>query len=94
MSVASTIGLLGTYPYHTLFALFFGFMLYGSYQQLKKSRAGNPQGLPFPPGPKGYPLLGNLLDMPVNKAWVVYDDWRKTYGKTSVFHDLVANIIQ
>ena len=36
---------------------------------------------PLPPGPKGYPLIGNFFDMPVHKPWVVYDEWRKTYGK-------------
>ena len=72
----STIGLLGT-----LAALFFGFI---SFRQLKRSSNGNPNGLPLPPGPKGFPLIGNVFDMPVEKAWVVYDEWRKTYGKISI----------
>ena len=75
---SSTIGLLGTYPYYKLAALLFSIMLF---RQLKKSRDGNPNGLPLPPGPKGYPLIGNIFDMPVHKPWVVYDEWRKTYGK-------------
>ena len=37
---------------------------------------------PLPPGPKGYPLLANLFDVLVDKAWLVYDEWRKTYGKS------------
>ena len=82
MSVnSSTIGLLGTYPYYKLAGLFFSVMLF---RQMKKSRDGNPNGLPLPPGPKGYPLIGNLLDMPVYKPWIVYDEWRKTYGKTFI----------
>ena len=28
-----------------------------------------------------YPLIGNLFDMLVDKPWVVYDEWRTTYGK-------------
>jgi hypothetical protein len=72
------ISLLGTYPYYKLAAFFFIVMLF---RQLKKGRDGNPNGLPLPLGPKGYPLIGNLFDMPVDKPWVVYDEWRKTYGK-------------
>ena len=80
MSVVSMINLLGNYLYHTLLALCFS--LFILYRQFKKGRASNPKGLPLPPGPKGYLLLGNLFDMPVDKAWLVYDAWRKTYGKT------------
>ena len=72
------MGLLGTYPYYILATLFFSVMLF---RQWKKGRDGSPKGLPLPPGPKGYPLIGNLFDMPIDKAWVVYDEWRKTYGE-------------
>ena len=87
----STIGLLlvGTYPYYKLVALFFGIILFG---QLKKGRNGNPNGLPLPPGPKGYPVIGNIFDMPVDKPWVVYDEWRKTYGKTFIINSLSSQI--
>ncbi|TFY59479.1 hypothetical protein EVG20_g7774 [Dentipellis fragilis] len=27
---------------------------------------------PLPPGPKGYPVIGNLLDMPKSKEWLVF----------------------
>ena len=86
--ISSTIGLLPlwTYPYYyKLAALFLGVMLF---RQLKKGRDGNPNGLPLPPGPKGYPLIGNLFDMPVYKPWVVYDEWRKTYGKPFIINCL------
>ena len=80
---SSTVGVLGIYPYFKLAALFFSVMLF---RQLKKGRDGNPNRLPLPPGPKGYPLIGNLFDMPADKPWVVYDEWRKTYGKTSIIY--------
>ena len=31
---------------------------------LRKRR--NPAGLPYPPGPKGLPILGNILDIPTS----------------------------
>jgi hypothetical protein len=69
--------LLKTYPYQTLASLFFGYLLFRALQ------GGNshPKNIPLPPGPKGYPLIGNLFDMPVDKPWLVYDEWCKTYGK-------------
>ena len=75
--ISSTLSLLGSYPYYKLAALFFILVLF---RQLKKGSNDNPNGLPLPPGPKGYPLIGNLFDMPAQKPWVVYDEWRKTYG--------------
>ena len=87
--ISSTIGLLGIYPYYKLAALFFSIILF---RLLKKGRNGNPNGLPLPPGPKGYPLIGNLFDMPVHKPWVVYDEWRKTHGKAFMTNDLSPQI--
>ena len=51
------------------------------FRQLKKSKSGNPNGLPLPPGPKGYPLIGNAFDMPLQNSWLVYEEWCTTYGK-------------
>ena len=85
--VSSTIGLLGIHPYYKLAALFFSVMLY---RKSKKDRDGNPNSLPLPPGPKGYPLIGNLFDMPSQSSWVVYDEWRKTYGKSFTFSGLTG----
>ena len=56
------------------------------FRQLKRGRDGSHNGLPLPPGPKGYPLIGNLFDMPTVKPWVVYDEWRKTYGKIFIIN--------
>ena len=83
--ISSTIGLLGVYPYYKLADLFFNVMLF---RQSKKGRDCNPNGLPLPPGPKGYPLIGKVFDMPVRKPWIVYDEWRKTYGKILIINGL------
>jgi hypothetical protein len=84
------MGLLGTYPYHTLVALFLGYMLF---RQLKKGRNTNPNGLPLPPGPKGYPVIDNLFDMPIDKPWLVYDKWCKTYGEPFIIHEFSTGIL-
>ena len=34
----------------------------------------------LPPGPKGLPLLGNLLDMPSRTPWIKFAEWSKVYG--------------
>ena len=85
----SKIGLLETYAYYKFAALLFSLLLF---RQRKKSRDGNPNGLPLPPSPKGYPLIGNLFDMPIYKPWVIYDEWCKTYGKTLIINDLSPQI--
>ncbi|KAF8884166.1 cytochrome P450 [Infundibulicybe gibba] len=45
-----------------------------------KNRSVDPNNLPYPPGPKGLPLIGNLLNAPTEKQWLVYMEWAKTYG--------------
>ncbi|KAK0501150.1 cytochrome P450 [Armillaria luteobubalina] len=35
---------------------------------------------PFPPGPRGIPFLGNLLDMPSEKEWLTFAKWGEKYG--------------
>ena len=78
--MSSIIGLLWTYPYQTLAALFLGCTLFGQLIK-KRGRKNNPKGLPLPPGPKGYPLIGNLFDFPIITPWIVYEKWCKTYGE-------------
>lgn len=33
-----------------------------------------------PPGPKGWPIIGNLFDIPHKNSWFVYTEWKKIYG--------------
>lgn len=34
----------------------------------------------MPPGPRGLPLLGNVLDMPTTYPWLTFAEWAKKYG--------------
>ena len=40
-----------------------------------------PQPLPFPPGPKGLPLIGNLRDLPTQYQWLHYEKLGQDIGK-------------
>ncbi|KAJ7580221.1 cytochrome P450 [Mycena floridula] len=35
---------------------------------------------PFPPGPKGLPIFGNLRDIPTESAWKTYAEWGQRWG--------------
>lgn len=43
-------------------------------------RQKSPSKYPFPPGPRGLPLLGNILDVPSMPTWGAYRKWSDVYG--------------
>lgn len=45
--------------------------------------------LPLPPGPKGLPVIGNLLDMPTEFEWKTYHEWSKKLGGIRLCNELV-----
>jgi hypothetical protein len=59
------------------------------YQRHKSSR----HALPFPPGPKPLPLLGNLFDMPTSREYQTYARWGKEYGDVVHVRALGQHII-
>ena len=37
-------------------------------------------GARLPPGPRGWPIVGNVTDMPKQQEWVTFSKWAKHYG--------------
>ena len=35
----------------------------------------------LPPGPRGYPIIGNLLEMTTAGQWLKFTEWQKKYGQ-------------
>lgn len=41
----------------------------------------------LPPGPRGWPIIGNVFDIPKLHAWKTFADWSKRWGK---FHSVFS----
>jgi len=48
-------------------------------------RQRGPRRLPYPPGPKGYPIIGNVLDFPKGTLWEGFAKMAAEYGERRAF---------
>ncbi|KAK7682349.1 hypothetical protein QCA50_014554 [Cerrena zonata] len=48
---------------------------------------------PFPPGPKGLPLIGNILDMPRSYEWLTFSKWANRWGNIVYLRTLGQSIV-
>ncbi|CAL1709868.1 unnamed protein product [Somion occarium] len=53
----------------------------------------NPKNLPLPPGPKGKPIIGSLLDIPSDRYWLTMDEWVREYGPIVTFKVLGKPVV-
>jgi hypothetical protein len=64
------------FAYYFLDALvFFGMIIAIHYLRQKQRKLP-----PLPPGPKGWPIIGNMFQLPQSKQWEVYKAWSDQYG--------------
>jgi len=48
------------------------------FQWLRLLRHGRKANVP--PGPKGYPVIGNVFDVMVSEIWIAAQKWEREYG--------------
>jgi hypothetical protein len=42
--------------------------------------------LPYPPGPRGFPIIGHFLTFPKRFVWLTFTEWGQKYGMECQSH--------
>jgi hypothetical protein len=72
VAMASSVSVLDVFAALSLLATFWAF-------RDRRTRGG----LPYPPGPRPLPIIGNLLDIPKEFSWLAYTRLSERYGTVS-----------
>ena len=78
-TVAPVLDVVNNHPYISLASAILGCaaLVYPA-RQRSRSR--------LPPGPKGYPIVGNLFDLSATHVWEKFGAWGRQYGGFSFLH--------
>lgn len=68
---------------HLLVAVAGAFAIFGFIRSFSNRKTGA-----YPPGPRGWPLIGNIFDIPAEYPWKVYRQWGREARKFCVAHSL------
>jgi len=67
----------------TFFAIGLGFFLcLELIRRRRRHRLANPRNLPYPPGPKPLPIVGNIFDVAPDNQSSAYQHLAKQYGES------------
>jgi hypothetical protein len=59
---------------------FVGWLLWELYRRLSSTRARDPGAPKKLPGPRGYPIIGSILEFPTTFGYHKFTEWAQTYG--------------
>ena len=65
-----------------------------SYFVLKRLRRALQRSSLLPPGPKGFPIVGNMFDVPSVAPWKTFSEWSEVYGQSYLLSSLLSSLVK